>query len=186
MTTQSRRSVVAIATLALLTLLSPFVTSTASAQGLERVGTLTVFDSTGKRVGRVISIPVATLESVVVTFKVDGQLVALQVDRNRFKTHDLVELWFETLDCSGTPFLRDGRLNTRILPAAAVSVPGSTVYLADPKATPQTITGGSRLLEDGTCSTSQGFTGPAIQAIPLIDLDTAFIPPFSVRGRSLR
>lgn len=153
--------------------------------------TLRVFDANGKKVGEVIAVP-SPGGPVVTALKVGARRFPLWVYQAGFAGDDGTtgfgaagtRVYFETSDCSGTAFAVPGS----ILPHIVVARPGRTVYFADSAEAPQPIIWLSFLPETsqgqdpGACS-SEG--GPqminAVPAIPLIDLDTQFTPPLSVR-----
>ncbi len=69
-----------------------------------------------------------------------------------------------------------------ILPRSYVSGPGHTLYILDPESTPQYFIAKSRFDQyGGPCITSDVSVYTAVPAIPLVDLDTLFTPPFSLR-----
>ena len=189
---QYMKSVVgAVAILSSLVALRSLAPAVASAEGSVRSpALLAVFDAKGDMVGNVVGLatPVTPLQSVVVALKVGKRktVFALQVFRDRFEGN-VPTLLFESPTCSGTPLLISADQAKTLTPVVAVASPGSTVYLADPEATPRTITVGSEQAADGTCTTPTGPDGApvtqanAVPALPVIDLNTRFTPPFSVR-----
>lgn len=190
MTQRTRNWVVAVAILSSLTCLLAFATSIAFADGpfIRSPAFLVVYDAKGKLVGNVFSVaaPTDPLQSVVTALKVGKRaFFALQVFRDHF-AGNVRALFFESPDCSGSPFVITADQANALTPVVAVSRPGSTVYLADPRGIPHTITVGSELAADGTCTIPTDPDGApvtqsqAIPAIPVIDLNTVFTPPFSV------
>jgi hypothetical protein len=150
---------------------------------------LGVFDAKGRLVGNVLGVatPVNPVQSVVIAYRVgDNIFIALQVFRDHFEGTTRT-LLFESPDCSGTPFVITADQAQALMPVTVVAVPGSTVYRADRKAIPRTITVGSEMQADGTCTVPGGpDDGPVIQpdavpAIPFVDLSQVFTPPFTVR-----
>jgi hypothetical protein len=66
----------------------------------------------------------------------------------------------------------------------AVSGPGHTLYMEDPTAEPFVLDtfNGSQLNQEGTCGpTSTTFRSLYVPVQPIVNLDTLFTPPFSVR-----
>jgi hypothetical protein len=78
-------------------------------------------------------------------------LVVLQVFRDHFEG-SVPALLFLSSDCTGTPFLSTADHGHTLASVVAIAPPGSTVYLAEAQATPQTITVGSELARDGSCT----------------------------------
>lgn len=141
---------------------------------------LTVFDGKGNRVGNVISLQ---SPGAVVAFKMGKHSFALRVFRSGF-SGTAGSVLFESPDCSGTPFLGFSADEGEVLPAVAVARPGNTLYVADPASFPRTITVQSRIpdLPGSSCTREDPTVAiEAIPAVPLLDLDTRFTPPFSVR-----
>jgi hypothetical protein len=106
-------------------------------------------------------------------------------------------LYFTTSNCTGTAYI------TSQPPALAtpsvLAAPGNSLYAAIPNATPQQITALSQLLPSipgGPAVSCQSTTPPpppsapppappqvfAVPALRLVDLSTAFTPPFSLRS----
>jgi hypothetical protein len=150
---------------------------------------LGVFDAKGKLVGNVLGVatPVSPVQSVVVAYRVgDNVFIAIQVFRDHFEG-TLRTLLFESPDCSGTPFVITADQAQTLMLVTVVAIPGSTVYRADRKAIPRTITVGSEMQADGTCTIPKDPDGnpviqpDAVSAIPFVDLSQVFTPPFTVR-----
>jgi hypothetical protein len=170
-------------TVAILTL-CVFTMAVAMADELKINSRWTIFDVTGKKVGDVDSMGVLSLPAVY--FRVGDFTFGLIVYRPRFQGNAGSDVFFETSDCSGTPFIR--MLSTLIaVPVTTVARPGNTVYFAEPDATPQTITAMSRLPQGGgdgpagPCTAADEVFSDAVPAIPLVDMDTHFTPPFIAR-----
>ncbi|MFQ5856022.1 MAG: hypothetical protein ACE5LU_10300 [Anaerolineae bacterium] len=145
---------------------------------------LVIVDANGKKVGKVIGIDHHVPQ---IALEINGHLFTLGVRENRFagQTSWNSGVLFESEDCTGTPYIRDDR---SALPSVVVNVPGNTVYIEDPAASVQTIAVRSRYewmspWEDPpTCSPVTWDNEEAVQAIPLINLDTVFTPPFSIHS----
>lgn len=144
-------------------------------------GGLMVVDSIGTLVGGVLGLTFDGSQRVLanVVVQKDGRMVALVVYPDHFEGTG-PSLAYESTNCTGTPLL-DGDFNTLILPAT-IEGPGNTAYVPDTSAPPQSLTANS-LLQLGTCFQVQGGFGlqSAVPARPLVDLDTLFTRPFSVR-----
>ncbi len=158
-----------------------------------RVKNLRVFDARGKRVGEVMAAGVTSLASVMVPLRAQGYVFALEVFPDRFSSFGLIGtqnefVFFEKENCLGNPFL-SVPFGSFMLPVVAVAPPGSTVYLADPEGVPRTVPVKSRLSAStatnpgGICENLGGgfFVGRGVLALPLVDLDEHFTPPFRVR-----
>ena len=151
---------------------------------------LAVFDSVNRKVGDVISIG-GRLNVPEVHLSIDDQSVIVQVLRTRIVGR-IGGLLFQSNDCFGQAFVGfESRqildFRTTLLPPSVVAPPGNTLYIPDLTAPPRATSIGSFLpqFEDdgsgpGVCELD-GFTRTAVPAIPLVDLDTLFTPPFEVR-----
>jgi len=154
------------------------------AKGLAPIQALTVFDATGKRVGTLETNGFASV--AVVSFRVNRFPFALVVYRDQMVGNAGVDVFFEAANCTGTPFLPVLSTLT-VLPLTTVARPGSTVYLADPDASPQAMNAISRLPRatatspGGPCVAIAPSTYNAVRAIPLTDLEMHFTAPFRVR-----
>jgi hypothetical protein len=148
------------------------------------VRNLRVFDANKKFVGTVLSVPYGAGESATVAIRVRGYIVVFDVDKNGFIADTLGPLLFQSSDCSGTPYVPSTFPAALVQPKAVVGPPGKTVYIPDPNGDPtQRITIQSDSTGSGDCKPAQcgdpctGF----VPALPLLDLDTVYTPPFSVR-----
>ena len=94
---------------------------------------------------------------------------------------------FNSNDCSGPPLIQVWGLtnfNPGFFSLSAVSTPGRTLYLEKPAAFPLILDtfSGSRVSFQGVCVPTTNSTHSLyFPADPVIDLDTLFTPPFSVR-----
>lgn len=117
-----------------------------------------------------------------VLLKVGEYLVALQVARNYFFA-DVV--YFDSANCQGTVWLLAHPYShvEPILPQVATGPPGNTVYVPEPNAAPRQVALKSYINNRGGDCVPMSFVTqrPAIPGQQLIDLDTVFTPPFSVR-----
>ncbi len=173
----------------------------ASAQRLQHVEQLVVLDADGKRVGPAIGAEHVVGQFVpLVPFRVGQVPFILGVYRDGFApvvtTSPTTVLW-ESEDCSGTPFLQAHGFPTArslgAMPLIAVGLPGNTVYVEDGPgrtirvrsiSTPsvEALLGSPELRSQ--CNRSGwpvGLEGLAIPARALINLDTRFRAPFTVR-----
>jgi hypothetical protein len=158
---------------------NPFAALGAAAGGAER---LAVYDGVGQKVGDVVG--VLDMSVPLVALDVQGRQFVLRVTANHLYG---VRVVFEAPSCAGTPLLTAPFLDspnpvTTVLSLAGVAGPGHTVYVAEPNAVGQFVQFRSRLTLDGACISSS-FTSPAtvVPAVQLVDLDTLFSTPYSVR-----
>jgi hypothetical protein len=140
-----------------------------------------VVDSLGTQIGNVFGLTFDGSQHVLanVVLQKDGRMVALIVYPDHFEGTG-PSLSFQSTDCTGTA-LFDGAFNTMILPGT-IEGPGNTVYVPDTSTPPQSLTANS-LLQLGTCYSAPGGFGLllAIPAVPLVNLDTLYTPPFSLK-----
>jgi hypothetical protein len=148
---------------------------------------IAVYDGNGAKVGDVIDINLDFTGqfggTAVIALALDGRFLALRATPSGFQGfHD--RLRFESVDCSGTPFLDPRPSAVALIPPVAVGPPGNTVYVPGPDSSTDTFVERSfivlhqpgRLCEQPV--PSQRFGVPAMS---VINLDALFIPPFSVR-----
>jgi hypothetical protein len=97
-------------------------------------------------------------------------------------------LYYESTDCSGTPFLdalsvvAPGHVST-LLASTAIGAPGRTVYVAVPYGWARSIRVRSFSMNE-TCYFAEPFTKRVMAARPLADLTTHFPPPFHIQSGS--
>jgi len=152
---------------------------------LKPVQQVTVVDSNGKIVGH--SFGGVGLHFLVgahpsfeptVLLQVAQRVVAVNVTKDRFYAGQVL---FELENCQGARwFPPNDRTSESLLPYVVVGPPGNTIYLPQINALPQRMTFGSVLSFGNECS-SFPFSAPGIPGDALINLDTVFTPPFSVR-----
>lgn len=142
-------------------------------------GGLTVVDSVGNVVGYVTGFTFDGSQRVLpnIVLQQNGLRVGLMVTPNGFEGSG-GSLAFARADCQEQAFLA-GDFNTLILPAT-IEAPGSTVYVPNPTAAPGPVTARS-LLQLGTCFSFEFGLPLAVPALPLVDLNTLFTPPFSIK-----
>jgi len=133
---------------------------------------IVVLDALGAEVGRVMD--VSGNEFARVPLRVSGHTFTLIVTKEGFFRDNGVPV-FESSDCSGTPLMPVG--TPSVFPTVIVGSPGHTAYLPDPIAIPQNFPVESILRPDGCDPITTGIDN-AVPAIPLVDLDTLFTPPF--------
>lgn len=138
-----------------------------------------VVDSKGKVVGATF-VSGRAIPRPTVLLQLEQHLVAVEVARDRFYPANLL---FESPDCLGTPWLFGGHPTYEppgLLSASVVAPPGQTLYVQTPGAQLELRTIQSSLQPDDVCAKND-FTTYMLPAQPLIDLDTVFTPPFSLR-----
>ena len=139
---------------------------------------LVLYDANDKKVGDVVDL--SSLVYPVVIFRVDEHVFALRVTRSRFIGES--PLWFASTDCSGPPLLEVNEEESfdLLLSNPVIGSPGHTVYVPDLNAVVQSVLVKSFLRQVGQCLPDNA-TKTVVSAIPIVDLDTQFTPPFSVR-----
>ena len=154
----------------------------------QRTEQLAVFDGDGKRVGVVSGGGYFTDGFLpLVPFRIDGVPFMLYVHRDGF---ELGVVGWESSDCSGPPFLTDladgSFYSPSSMPLVGVGLPGNTVYVGS--GTPSRTSmhswsqgANQRSSSHTACVKSFPFTEGAVPASPLIDMNTLYKPPFTVR-----
>lgn len=172
-------------TIALLAFTLCFTPAIAQDPELPTVQDLAVFDTNGKRLGNAVGI--TDKNRLVLSFKVDDHLfTAVLFTKDHFVGTGFGEAtYFDSPDCTGNPFIHKERDN--VLPSIQVNIPGNTIYMEDPDATARSVRVRSFLPAAssdgyGACYNTDSQLNNRIRAIPLIDLNTVFTPPFSVRA----
>jgi hypothetical protein len=142
----------------------------------------TIVDVNGVEVGPLIGDP----RSPYVILRAHDRIFSVPIRTEGFGSDHL--LLFALPDCAGPPFRNANTVRTRLVPPAVIYAPGSTIYLDDASGLVQSMISRSHGL---------GFIPPgkpqcvnqlidvvdAVPAVPIIDLDTLFTPPFSIRDR---
>jgi hypothetical protein len=166
----------------------PFVTSiavvslmTVGAHGasneprLKNIKTLTVIDAHHKTVGQIGPFPACGGSAV--SYQVGHRIFSIGVDKTGFVKCPFETFFFESTDCSGTPFVQV--TTSALIETARVDEPGSTVYLPDLDNIQQDFQSHSLQGSFGCQTFDQ--TVDVAPEIAIIDLDTVFTPPFEVR-----
>jgi|SRR6266850_6409458 len=168
-----------------VTLVLVSLTATFAAQNvLKSRKSITVVDAHGVIVGDLFSSDL--FSGNVMAFEVDQRPFVLRVTPVGLAGTS-TSVVFNSNNCSGPPFiwLRDTTtVPLSLLPASAVAGPGHTLYLEDPEADPLVLNAfsGSRWPPGGPCA-PLAVSDPSVllPVEPVVDLDTLFTPPFSVR-----
>jgi hypothetical protein len=168
-------------------------TSPADNQSVRPVEQPVVVEAHGAPLGGVVALNGPT---AMVLINVGGGLFSLNVLQDQLLGTG-GPLYFTTNDCTGTPYItfQQPGLST----PSVLAAPGNSLYAAVPSATPRPILALSVLLPSipgGPPLSCQSTTPPpppgappppppqvfAIAASRLVDLNTVFTPPFSIRS----
>ena len=151
-------------------------------QTIQAPGGLTVVDANGKKVGSVIAPDTVGTDGVAL--QVDGHIFRLSFTRTTIQAPTTLNIYFESPDCTGTPYLSARDINfDGLIPESVIDPPGQTIYVADPTDTPTPRWIQSQFGMTTACvqSPTVGFQSTAVRALPLLDLATnPFTPPFRV------
>lgn len=186
-------SALRILAICLVAALSSGELSFAQQAKVKPVGRVVIVDSKGKTVGSILGgvgfnikviggVPPNLGIRFVVLLEVDEQVVPVAVFRDRFSGGG--GLFFESENCLGTPWLITNTSPNEppnLLPQVAIGPPGQTLYVETPGASPQSVTTKSLLVGFSTCS-NQTFQLSLLPAQALVNLETVFTPPFSLRA----
>ena len=198
-----RRSILLL--VALLALGSSLMKPEAYAQNNDSQGSvqpvqgLAIFDATSRRIGNVIAVSTPTVGGEplpIIALRVDTSLFTLAVSTatsdagpqffgasHVLGTDSLQGVYFESANCSGTPFAPVDLLDLRsptLVPQNLVS--HNRLYLLD--GTERTILARSVLGDDPSNSCAELDPAQELTATPirfLIDLGARFQPPFTLR-----
>ena len=148
------------------------------------VQSLAVFDAQGKRVGNVLGF-VGVIAKVA--YRIDGELVILNVGRQGFTgdgggfLQNFGSFYFESVNCTGTPFDTSGGGAPSILMAPAHLLDGTKLYSYG--GPPKTIIVRSQgsTSSPSWCQPLSSFQQVASPMRLLIDLADHFQPPFTLR-----
>ncbi|OFW31807.1 MAG: hypothetical protein A3J28_05060 [Acidobacteria bacterium RIFCSPLOWO2_12_FULL_60_22] len=153
------------------------------------IGQVILVDSKGKIVGHAMGGLGPSIRGVgasstnfplwmTVLLKVEEQLIAVAIAKDRFFGGDV---YFDSPNCQGTPWL-PAFSETELfplLPPVAIGPPGHTVYQRQRNVNPTQVDMPSHFNDTKCFSFSSRLL--AIPAQALVDLDTVFTPPFSIR-----
>jgi hypothetical protein len=151
-----------------------------------------IVDADGDKVGSVLGLngPMA-----VVLIQFQGRLFSLNVSKNGLSPTGN-PVFFTTNNCTGTPYVIVQAPG--LVTLSTIAPPGNSLYGNDPNGIPQIITALSLLLPSvpgGQPASCQSTTPPpppgvpppsppqilAVPALRLVDLNTVFTAPFSIR-----
>ena len=152
--------------------------SVSARRALTVPGQLEIVDSAGQVVGHHASnMFEGTLSAML---EVDQKFYLVAVSRNGFFSFG--RFFYTQPNCQGQAWL-DAEEGTcgGMCTSSEVGAPGQTLYAPDPAVPPQTMTFLS-LLDSRGCSSAFGQSALAARAVPVIDLNTVFTPPFSLRS----
>jgi len=176
MTNPTRRSILVIAIVTVCSYLLSFATPTVYAQNLQGLKKVVIFDANGTQVGRLLD-----SEGVLVIPFIFGGRVFRVAIKDEGDDYFLGSLFFESTNCSGTPFRRATRAFD-IVERVIVAAPNRTIYLTDLDASPRVITGRSELAPFAGGACVESVNPPlfaVVPVIPAVDLDTVFTRPFT-------
>jgi hypothetical protein len=142
---------------------------------------LEIVDANGTKIGSNV-IGADQEQRLRVAFNFDGRVFTLLVTQSDFLSD--FTLLFQSPDCTGNQFVIDNSIlsgTPSLVASVAVAPPGKTVYLPVLNSSSQSITVGSTLSSDGTCSPVTPFEAPVFPAQGIADLSTQFMPPFRVQ-----
>ncbi len=177
------RTVLLFGTLCTLSFVCGFVgLAHAQPPTIRAVEKLIVVDANGKKVAPVVQ-DFSGLQQILLQVK--GFLpFDLTVFSERLT--GVTNLLFTTNDCSGQAFV-EHNLAVGIfveLPAAATGLPGNTIYIPDPNSTPTMVTYNSHRDDQNSQCINDGPTEDTlVPAIPVIDLETIFTPPYHLEAK---
>ena len=159
---------------------------------LKAVQQLTVEDSKGKLVGRVLGgfgasnmerqdLPYLEVRTTVL-LQFDQMVFPVAVSKDRF--YGGFGVWYELENCKGpgwVPFIEPANQYEQrsILPRIVVASPGQTVYAVIPNSIPKVLSFKSVNFFDSCSPGTASFNALPVQ--PVIDLLTEFTPPFSIK-----
>ena len=152
-------------------------------------GGLSVVDANGQKVGETIRL---AGNNATVLVPLDGKIFPLEVTPKGFTFSGNSSYSFGSLifvgstTCSGDPYIVPSAAPFSPMSVAVVALPGKTLYTLVPDGVPYAdyiVTGSQYWREtDGTmkCYPYSGFPGTLVPVQPLVDLNTLFLPLFSV------
>jgi hypothetical protein len=164
------------------------------------VALATVVDSTGKAVGSVIgsqNVSAVVGGPISIMAGAGGLAFWLLIDRDGLFSSLLMGPLFATSDCSGTPYVYPPDPSAFVMPSA-IGLPGKSLYAPQPGAIGRFVTLASAMYSSPSVPTA--FCGAlpppppgvppnntlfVVPAVPLVDLNTVFKPPFSLRIKAV-
>ena len=153
----------------------------ASGQEVRGVERIVILDAESRTVGDVASL--AGPAGATAALDVDGQLLLLQVTRERFIGNADTSILYESPDCSGPAYVEPGPISFGpSLTAVVVAPPGATAYVGDPGGPLVQIMWRSwRNRNSEECNPQAPAANvEALPVTPLINLSEFFTPPFSL------
>jgi hypothetical protein len=147
---------------------------------------LVVFDAHGVRVGQLSNLSPTNCENCF-------QLGAGGVGRIDFRFGQFFfyigviplgfvqtgNMYYESTDCTGQAWMRPSPPGT-FIEAAGLGLPGHTVFVPDPSATPLSIPVRSFSYALGFCLTEPATSLDVVSPRALLNLDDRFTPPFTI------
>lgn len=173
-----RKATVIVFVAATLILTAPFSTSIVVAQELQLPWILKVSDANSLIIGLVQGFAGDSLSMAIVALKVDGVPLPLLVSHSQFFGNS--SAYFESRDCSGAVLVKSA---ADLMPPTVVLNPGNTFHVADMTRPDETITTQSVIRHSDPQRRCLAVTDTILKhrTFPLMDLNTLFTPPFSIR-----
>jgi len=173
-----RRATVMVFVAATLILAAPFGTPKGVAQEMQLPLILKVSDINAQVVGLVQGFVPGSLSTAVVSVKVNGVPLPLLVSHSQFFGSS--SAYFESRDCTGPVLVKS--VADLMIPTVVMN-PGNTVHVADMTRPDETITTHSVIYQRDSQRRCLPFTETQLKhrTFPLVDLNTLFTPPFSIR-----
>lgn len=144
-------------------------------------GALSLYDSTERRIGPVLSISSTQVQTLV---DVNGQQFLVNASVAGFKEQAIIH--FPSTDCSGTGYSTEVEPSQQFFRNASFVIgPNRTLFEVDESALSNPFNNTRSVFDarDGVCRLLGSATGttPMYPLVPLVDLATFGTPPFSVR-----
>jgi hypothetical protein len=141
--------------------------------GADGLGVLSVYDSTGKRIGPALEPDYETS----VLLERNGFRFLARVTPTGFI--DSLELMFSSSDCTGTPYVNASYFGSSFFDRPIIGGPRETLYVPDLSVMAETIT--PRSIQTSTsCISTTADPGLFYRLIPKTNLLDEFIPPYTV------
>lgn len=153
---------------------------------LEASAAVHVVDSRGVVVGPMVGERAEGAErrNYVAAFRLGGLTLPVLVGRDRIVGGSYNVLVYAGDDCTGQPAFRREAIDYSPGPVTAIAAPRMTLYMADPDETAYRVAPirSTLSLNNGDCTTrDSGVLVWLAPAIPIMELDGLFVPPFNLR-----
>jgi hypothetical protein len=173
-----RKAVAIVFVAAALTLAIPIGTPIAVAQEIVQPFILKVSDANAQRIGWVQGFITGSLSLAIVSLKVNGVPLPLLVSHSQFFGNS--SAFFESKDCTGAVLVKSV---ADLMVPTVVLHPGNSVHVADMTHPDENITTRSVIHHLDPERRCLPFTETSLRhrTFPLMDLNTRYVPPFSIR-----